>query len=261
MRSALLAICALCAALGAAAGGKMDSPPVTVRSTVRGAFDVFKAGERIGRENFVRRVLSNNTAIYESVFDVMEGEELFVSGNNRLEVEEDSGFPRSYYTQRRIREPNGEKVREVSVEMYANVAVVTERQDGAEGRRVVALPAGSLFIEGNTAHHLAVALERYDRIAGGAQSFRAFDPLGVAATRVTLEAAGDSTLSGVGRPGTALETGGPAVHFRYRAGEAPSIDFFVDGDGRIVRIDAGPSGLEYRLVSVEEESGGADADG
>lgn len=260
-RDLLIPFLALLAVHTEAAAGKMEPPPVEVRSTVEGAYDVFKAGDRIGRESFVQTTLSNNTVIHESVFEVFEGEGILVSGNNRLEVEEDTGFPRSYYTHRRTRGPEGETVREVKVEMYANVAAVSERQDEKSRSRNMALPTGCLFVEGNTARHLAVVLDRYDRRSGGRQSFRAFDPLGVAVTDVTLESAGDTTLTlgaAVPAPGASPAGGGARVErFRYRAGRAASIDFFVDGEGRIARIDTGASDYVYDLVSIEERAGGA----
>ncbi len=256
MRNLLLAfVLGLCVVDSAVAGGKMELPPVKVRSIVQGAYEVRRSGVSIGREDFIRTILSNNTVVYESVFEVVESEGTVVSGNNKLEVEEDSGFPRSYYTQRRTKGPNGETVREVSAELYSNVAVVSERQGADEGRRVFELPVGCLFVESNTAGHLAVVLERYDRKASGQQSFRAFDPLGVATTDVTIEAVGDSTLVGVGEVATPGLQGASTEHFRYRAGKAPAIDFFVDNEGRIVWIDASPSELQYALVSHEERPG------
>jgi hypothetical protein len=237
------------------AGGKITLPRVTIKTTVQGAYEVRRSGDRIGREDFIRTIRNNNTVIYESVFEVVEGDGTVVSGNNRLEVEEDSGFPRSYYTHRMTKGSNSETVREVTVEMYSNVAVVSERQGDKEGRRVITLPTGCLFVEGNTAGQLAVVLDRYDRKSGGRQSFHAFDPLGVGTTDVTLEAAGDSTLAGLGRIATAGPAAAPMEHFRYRPGKSPAVDFFVDGDGRVVWIDTGPSDLEYALVSYETRPG------
>ena len=246
-------VCSPGAVLGG--GGKMELPPVTVRYTVQGAYEVRKSGSPAGREDFVRTYMSNNTVIYESVFEVVEGGGVTVSGNNKLEVEEDSGFPRSYYTHRRVQSAKGETVREVTVQVYANVAVVSERQGDDETRRIVALPTGCLFVEGNIGHHLSAVLARYDSSAGGKQTFRAFDPLGVATTDVALELVGDSTLvdaggsSGVGSPT------GRMVHYRYFAGTSPAADFFVDARGAIVRIDASFGDTKYALISLEERAG------
>jgi hypothetical protein len=261
MRSFLVVLCLLGAVRAAEAGGKMELPPVKVRSTVEGAYDVLKAGDRVGRESFTETVFSNNTVVYESVFEVFEGEATLVSGNNRLEVEEDTGFPRRYLTQRRTRSPDVETMREVTVELYSNVAVVLERQDERERQSEIVLPTGCLFVESNTARHLVVVLDRYNRQTGGRQSFRAFDPLGVAETDVTLEAVGDTTFAGL--PGAAPGAAGPGgrtlAHFRYRAGRSGSVaDLFVDENGRIARIETGTNELVYNLVSIEEKSGGTD---
>jgi hypothetical protein len=200
-------------------------------------------------------MMSNNTVVYESVFEVAEGEGTVVSGNNRLEVEEASGFPRSYFTQRRTQGPTDESLREVTVEMYTNVAVVSERQGDRDGERVLVLPTGCLFMEGNTAGHLAAVLARYDREAGGKQSFRSFDPLGVATTDVVLEDAGDSTLVLTGEAAPGESRSRSTEHFRYRTAGFPVIDFFVDDEERIIRIDTGPSDLVYTLISHEETPG------
>jgi hypothetical protein len=249
VRKWLLLLCAAVVVPGEASGGKMELPPVEVRFTVRGAYDIRKSEESIGREDFIRTSLSNNIAIYESVFEVIEGESTIVAGNNRLELEEDSGYPRSYYTQRRTRSPNGETMREVTVEMYANVAVVSERRDGYEGRREITLPTGCLFVEGNTAAHVALVLDRYDYDAGGLQTFRAFDPLGVAMTDVTLESAGDSIPSEAG-----AESGGNTLrHLHYQTGGSPRVDVYVDQEGRVASIAVRAGGLEYALVSFERK--------
>jgi hypothetical protein len=234
----------------------MELPPVEVRYTVQGAFEVRKSGSPAGREDFMRTYMSNNTVVYESVFDVAEGEGVTVSGNNKLEIEEDSGFPRSYYTHRRVQMSDGETVREVVVNMYANVAVVSERQGADERRRILELPTGCLFVEGNIGQHIAAVIERYDRSAGGKQMFHAFDPLGVATTDVSLELVGDTTFvepKGVSGVPSAV---GRMVHYRYSAGATPAADVFANADdGTIASIDATASGTEYVLVSIEKRTG------
>jgi hypothetical protein len=236
-------------------GGKMELPPVTVRYTVQGAYEVKMSGNIVGREDFIRTYMSNNTVIYESVFDVVEGEGAAVSGSNKLEVEEDSGYPKSYYTRRSVSKSDGETVREVSVQMVANVAVVSERQGDEEKQRIVDLPTGCLFVEGNICHHIAEVLDRYDRGRGGKQTFRAFDPLGVGTTDVSLELVGDSTFVDTKNASLVPSASGKMAHYRYVAGTSPAADVFVDADGTIVSIDAASSATKYVLVSLEKRTG------
>jgi hypothetical protein len=234
-------------------GGKMELPPVTVRYIVQGAYEVRKSGSPAGREDFIRTYMSNNTVVYESVFDVIESKDVTVSGNNKLEIEEDSGFPSSYYTSRRVHKSGGETGREVSVHMYANVAVVSERQGDDEKRRIVELPTGCLFVEGNIAHHIAAVLDRYDREAGGKQTFRAFDPLGVGTTDVSVELVGDTTFVQQKGASTGASPSGEMVHYRYFAGASQAVDVFADRDTGIIRvIDAPSSETEYVLLSIEK---------
>jgi len=209
----------------------MTLPPVEIRSVVRGVYEIFKSGGQVGREDVVRTTMSNNTALYESVYQVMEGEGTSVTGNNKLEVEEDSGFPRSYYTYRRTEGAAGEAVREISVRMYANVASVSERQGAEESTRRIVLPAGCLFVEGNIAHHICLVLDRYDRDAGGKQVFRAFDPLGLGTTDVALEYQGEDEAK--------------LSRYRYYAGGSFAADVVADAEGTVTRISATPNELEY----------------
>lgn len=216
---------------GAKTPGKMTLPAVEVRSVTRGTYEIFKSGGQVGREDIVRTTMSDNTVVFESVYQVMEGEGAAVTGNNKLEIEEDSGFPRSYYTYRRTEGSGGESVREVSIRMYANVAAVTERSGTEETTRKLVLPAGCLFLEGNIAHHIHLVLDRYDRDAGGKQIFRAFDPLGLGTTDVALEYEEEDPES--------------SIRYRYYAGGSFAAEVFATAEGTVTRIDAAPTELEY----------------
>ena len=236
-------------------GVKMELPSVEVRSVVQGVYEVRRSHGQVGREDFVRTTMSNNTVTYESVFEAMEEAGTAVSGNNKLEVEEDSGFPRSYYTYRRTRGTGGETVREVSVRMFANVAAVSELQGSEEKTRRLVFPAGCLFVEGNVAHHLNLVFDRYDRDAGGRQVFRAFDPLGLGLTDVSLEFVGEtaqadsSRMEGTGAPAKTVS------RYKYVTGGNFAADVFADAEGNITRIDATPADLVYILVSVVNRTG------
>jgi len=229
----------------ALAGGKMTLPPVEVRSVERGVYEIFKPGGQVGREDFVRTAMSNNTVVYESVYQVMEGEGTAVAGNNRLEIEEDSGFPRSYYTYRRTESAGGESVREVTVRMYANVASVSERQGSEESEKRLVLPAGCLFIEGNIAHHIRLVFDRYDPSAGGKQNFRAFDPLGMGTTDVALEYDGEAAPGDSGAAGASSGVESKLIRYRYYTGGSFAANVYTNAQGTVTRIDAAPTELEY----------------
>ena len=246
----VIAGCALCAALVGAEKTKLPLP--TVESAVEGTYEVWRSGEHVGVEEFVRTILSSNTVILESVYEVVETGGEIVSGNNRLEFEEDSGFPRHYYTYRLMRKPDEEFVREVTVEMFANVAVLTERENERESRRTLTLPTGCLFIEGNIAHQVSVVFNRYNPTVGGKQSFNAFDPLGGETTDVAVEYMGDSTSTvsrHLGNPGRRL------LHYRFYSGKYPAVDVYVNSGGVITKIDVGYQNLSYLLTSLKERDG------
>jgi hypothetical protein len=248
-----VAVCVVVAALAWAE--KMKIPPPTVRSAVEGTYEIRRSGEHVGVEEFVRTTMSNNTVILESVYEVVEAGGEMVLGNNRLEFEEDSGFPRSYYTYRHVQKPDDEFVREVTAEMFANVAVLTERQNEVENRRAVNLPTGCLFIEGNIAHQVSVVLNRYNPTVGGKQGFKAFDPLAGETTDVAVEFMGDSTSTTFGIMEGENPTPGRTLHYRLYSGRYPAVDVYVDMGGVIKEIDVGFRNLTYSLTSLKERNG------
>ena len=57
---------------GSAAAGKMESPEPTVKSTVRGQYEISRSGEVVGVEDFIRTTFSNNVVVVETVYEVFE---------------------------------------------------------------------------------------------------------------------------------------------------------------------------------------------
>ena len=257
--SILLVLTAVLAAnliAGYAVAGKMESPEPTVKSTVKGQYEISRSGEVIGVEDFIRTTFSNNVVIAETVYEVFEKDSVMVSGNNRLEYQEDSGFPRKYFSYRRTTNPTEEHTIEVTIDLFANVAVIDERQDERERRSVLELPTGCLFVEGNMANQLSNVLGRFNLAAGGKQGFRAFDPLGGATTEVALETAGDSTFVSPTWVRAEKQKGETVSRYRYYAGRYPGIDLFVDANGVITKIISKSHDMEYLLVRLDEQSGG-----
>jgi hypothetical protein len=252
----LTAVLAVNLIAGYAAAGKMESPEPTVKSTVKGQYEISRSGEVVGVEDFIRTTFSNNVVVVETVYEVFEKDSVMVSGNNRLEYQEDSGFPRKYFSHRRTAIPTKEHTIEVTIDLFANVAVIDERQDERERRRVLELPAGCLFVEGNIANQLSSVLERFNFAVGGKQGFRAFDPLGGATTEVAIKAAGDSTFVSPAWVGAESQKDETLARYRYYAGRYPGIDLFVDANGVIKMIISDSHDMEYLLVRLDEQCGG-----
>ncbi|UCH84975.1 MAG: hypothetical protein JSW50_04600, partial [Candidatus Latescibacterota bacterium] len=112
---------------------KNVQPPKVTRS-LQGTYEIQRSGQDIGTETFFLRVLSNNTVVVESTYDVVADDGTFVTGNNRLELEDDSGFPVSYYTLRKTQSESSEQVRESTANMYANVLVWDNRSGDRDER-------------------------------------------------------------------------------------------------------------------------------
>ncbi len=72
-------------------------------------------------------------------------------------------------------------------------------------------------------------------------------------TSVVIEAIGDTTSVSPVKGGAKKPRPEKMTHYRYCAGASPPADFFVDGRGRVTRVDASAADLEYVLVSFEEE--------
>ncbi len=240
---------------GHAVAGKIELPEPTVKSLVKGQYEVRRGGEIAGVEDFIRTTYTNNVVVVETVYEVLERDSVMISGNNRLEYEEDSGFPRKYYSYRRSAFPGEEHTIEVTIDLFANVAVIDESQDERGKRTVVALPTGCLFVEGNIANQLSGVLARFNPNGGGKQAFRAFDPLGGATTEVSLETAGDSTFVSPDWAGAEKQKEEKVSWYRYHTGRYPGVDLFVDSNGIITRINSNHHDLEYLLVRLDEQDG------
>ena len=204
----------------------------------------------MGTETFIRRTLSSNTVVVESTYDVLADDGTFVSGNNRMEYEEDSGFPRSYYSLRKTHGDNGDRVRESTANMYANVVVWDNRNDDRDVRKVMELPTGCLFVEANIANHVGFVVDRYRSSRGGKQTFQAFDPLAGGRANVAIEYVGEADPDSITTAVEALTFG----HYRYYGGEMSEADVYVNSSGLVVRVNVRTHGLEYILVSTDDKN-------
>jgi len=234
-----------------AAGGEMDKTvePPTVTSIFQGMYEIRRSGTEVGTETFVRRTLSSNTIVVESTYDVLSDDGTFVTGNNRLEFEEDSGFPRTYYSLRRTQTQGAERVRESTAKMYANVVVWDNRNDERDTRKVLELPTGCIFVEANIANHVAFVVDRFRSSRGGRQSFVAFDPLAGGVAKVAIEYVGEAAPDSVNTTVEAEMFG----HYRYFGGEISEADVYVSSSGLVVRVNVRTHDLEYVLVSTDDE--------
>jgi hypothetical protein len=237
----------------AAGGMEREVKPPEVRDFLQGMYEIRRSGRDVGSETFIRRVLSGNTVVIESTYDVVAEDGTFIMGNNRLEYEEDSGFPRSYYALRKTRSENSERVRESTANMFANVVVWDNREGDHDIHELMELPTGCFFIEANIANQVAVVIDRYKSSRGGKQTYDAFDPLAGGRATVAVEYVGEVAPNG----DIELVEGQTLEHYRYHAGEMSEADVFVKADGLVVKIDVRTHDLQYILVSIDTQ---ADAD-
>ena len=238
--------------VGSTVAGEMDKSlePPTVTSILQGMYEIRRSGDEVGTETFIRRVLSSNTVIVESTYDVLSDDGSFITGNNRLEFEEDSGFPKTYYSLRKTQSNNQERIRESTANMYANVVVWDNRNDDRDVRKVLELPTGCLFIEANIANHVSFVVNRFRSSRGGKQAFQAFDPLAGGMAKVAIEYIGEAAPDSIGTLIEAEMFG----HYRYYGGEMSEADVYVSPAGLVFRIDVRTHNLAYILVSMDNEN-------
>ena len=247
----LAAALTLLAADAAASAGKKDGGTPTTRRLVKGVYEIKLGDDVIGKESFTERVLSNNTIVYTCEYEVRRvgrvGGRLgaALAGETRLEADEDSRFPRSYYTKKVEKTEKEERVEELEAELFANVLVSRRKSgDGTESTTTVVLPTGSLLVEQNIAHQLAVLVDRYRVSDGGKQAFNAFEP----SMGRTLPAA----VEYIG-PAPATESGDKSglEHYKFYVGNSPGGDLYVDAESRIIRRVVTFQKVLYELTSLE----------
>jgi hypothetical protein len=165
-----------CAAATVAATPMHEPKAVKLLSTSRSAFRIVQGDHEVGKESFERRTYSNNTIVIQGSVALEPGPNLSVNEKIDLTLEEESYFPRSLQSTKTMTHGSESFDHKVSVEMFANVAVIESELRGAAGTRRVVVPTG-LAVQGvGPLLYWYQTLFWYDRELGGRQRFQWLDP-------------------------------------------------------------------------------------
>jgi len=171
-----------------------------------------------------------------------------IQSSSRLELEDDSYFPRRYHI---IRRSQGME-QELSIEMVANMALVTKRIDDRVEKETLALSTGAMFIEGNLVYHRALLLHRFSSSFPGKQSTIIFDP--------HLKRESTAVIDFIGEENVEVEGGVKRLkHFRISIEKLPDMDLYVNDEGVVLKATGG--GQVFLLTSFEVKNGETAAGG
>jgi hypothetical protein len=200
----------------------------------------------IGSETYTKKTFSTNTIVFESRskmdFTVIGAASGLIQATSRLEIEEDSYFPRRYHMRRTAKDVEVE----TSVEMVSNMAIISKRINDREEKATLTLSTGAMFIEGTLLHHRALLLHRFNSSLPGKQNVIIFDPHLKRETTAVIEFVGEEgvEIDGVMRT---------LNLFKVSIEKLAEMKLYMDEKGIVVRATNGSQ--DFILISFEEKSG------
>lgn len=224
-------------------GGKMKkTEPRTLVQTVKSTYAIYQVDKEIGKESVTRSSYSDNTVEFKATANMALPNGGGVSTEASLLLEEESYFPIEYHSVRSIEQAGTTFDSQSDIEWYANVAVVHLKSASKDDTTNVVTPTGAAVVDVNLAHHLYQLLKWYDVEAGGVQGFNILDPgLGRLITS-SLRLLAKETIT----------VGGEEIvasRFDFNR-DRSTFKLFVDGEGRIVKVDQGY--MVYELADWTE---------
>ncbi len=244
---------------GAALSATMREEPQKVLMRVqKGTYKVLqKIGQdtipkEIGTEAFTKSYYNNNTIVLESSVELDYQFTGSLSSKfktiTQLEIEGETSFPRRYEMRKEIKGAD----QKLTVEMFANIAVITFQMNAQEEKSKYVIPTGALFIESNLIHQYALLLNRYVSNVPGTQNVTIFNPSSRRVESATIEYVGEHMIY--------IDGESKKIKL-YKIGikKIPEMRLYVNEDGIIVKADNGVQ--QYTLLGFEEEEMQAPAEG
>lgn len=238
-----LALGALLASSALAAPPMRASKDAGVVSIARARYALLQGDQEVGHESMTRRIFDDNTIRFEAE-NVVRAAMVTMTARSELMVEEESHFPRSYRVEKTIAQPEEEIVHRLTVDMFANVAVLGSELRGTRDSRRVVVPAGTAIQEVGQLYSWYQLLFWIDPSLQGRQKIQWLDPSSGAIASGELYVVGPATVEVLGKqtPVTVYKAE------RERLGEA---SLYVDAKRRIVRLEQNM--MVYRLDEWSEE--------
>jgi hypothetical protein len=210
-------------------------------------YRITQEGRELGREEITVRTYNTNTVVYEARISLQHTEDAGYDEVTRLELEEDSHFPRAFTMKRDMHHGDMQVEHSVAVEMFTNLAVIETHLRESSERYHVVVPSGSTIMETGALHVLEPLLAIYSDDVGGSQAVQVFDALSRRVERVVVQRAGSEDVTVGGQTVS-------AVVYTVEREKFP-IKLFVDGEHRVVRCEMNM--MVYDLVSWERRPGDA----
>lgn len=195
----------------------------------RSSYVILQNGVEKGGEEIVHTVYNDNTITFETRQTLTPTPAVTMAQSVNMLVQEESYFPISYHMDKKIEQQDSGMEMSVDVKMFANVAVYTTATPTQSGSRNIVLPTGAAFIETGAVYVYHTLLFWYDDEAGGRQNFEVFDVAGGRPGNVVVQHVAADTVTVAG-------TQYQADLYRVER-DTFSVTLYVDGDGRIVRVD------------------------
>lgn len=212
-------------------------------SSSRATYAIVQEGQEVGRESVTRSIFDDNTIRFDGE-NTIRNMAVELAIKSALTLDEESYFPRSYRADKTIKQPDEEFTHTLTVEMYANVAVLgSELRGRADSRRVV-VPAGTAILEVGLLYPWYQLLFWIDPQAAGRQRITWLDPSSGALESGELYASGEETIDVLGKKARVT------VYKAERERLGPAI-LYVDGKKRIVQAEQNL--YTYRLEEWSEE--------
>ena len=113
----------------------------SVVATARAEYVVTQEEQEVGRESVTRRTFDDNTIRFDAETTIRNVAATFVV-KSQLTIEEESYFPRAYRADKTVTQPQEEIAHAITVDMFANVAVLGSEMGGRKDSRHCRQPAG-----------------------------------------------------------------------------------------------------------------------
>jgi hypothetical protein len=215
----------------------------SVVATVRSTYAIIQADQQVGHETTTRRVFDNNTIRFEAETVVQNGAVMLTNRSN-LTIEEESYFPRAYRADKTIKQPQEEFVHTLTVDMFANLAVLGSELRGAKDTRRVVVPTGTAIQEVGLLYPWYQLLFWVDPANEGRQRIQWLDPTSGAIDAGELFAAGRETIDVLGKKT-------PVTVYKAERERLGAATLYVDAKKRIVKAEQNM--MIYRLDEWSEE--------
>lgn len=188
-----------CATVTLAATPMHEQKAVKLLATSKSTFRIIQGDHEVGKESFERRTYSNNTIVIQGNVTLEPGPDMRVNDKIDLTLEEESYFPRSLQSVRTVTRGSESFDHKISVDMFANVAVIGSEVRGLSETRRVIVPTGLAVQSVGPVLYWYQTLFWYDRELGGRQRFQWLDPLTGAVGSGEIRLLREDTLKVMGK--------------------------------------------------------------